>query len=138
MSGGDTRPPLGTLLLIEPDGLLRSTVASVCRDMQLVQVQQATSVAMAEPMLKSGLADGLLISLAEGESSLACLSRLRAGGFGCDASLPVAVMAREGDPALIKQLKALEVRRLLLQPYRLRDVIQTVEQLWSARAGACV
>ena len=137
MSGGDTRPPSGTLLLIEPDGLLRSTVASVCRDLQQIQIQQATSVAMAEPMLKSGMADGLLISLAEGETSLACLTRLREGGFGCEAHMPVAVMAREGDPALIKQLKALEVRRLLLQPYRLRDVIQTVEQLWAARAGAC-
>ncbi|WP_439521024.1 hypothetical protein [Hydrogenophaga sp.] len=137
MSTGDTRPPSGTLLLIEPDGLLRSTVASVCRDLQLVHVQQATSVGMAEPMLKSGMADGLLISLAEGETSLACLTRLREGGFGCEAHMPVAVMAREGDPALIKQLKALEVRRLLLQPYRLRDVIQTVEQLWAARAGAC-
>ena len=59
MSGGDTRPPSGTLLLIEPDGLLRSTVSSVCRELQQIQIQQATSVAMAEPMLKSGMADGL-------------------------------------------------------------------------------
>ncbi len=138
MSAGDTRPPSGTLLLIEPDGLLRSTVASVCRDLQQIQIQQATSVAMAEPLLKSGMADGLLISLAEGDAALACLTRLREGGFGCEASMPVAVMAREGDPALIKQLKALEVRRLLLQPYRLRDVIQTVEQLWAARVNTCV
>jgi hypothetical protein len=41
-------------------------------------------------------------------------------------------MAREGDAALVSRLKELDVRRLLLQPFRLRDVIHTLEQLWPA------
>jgi hypothetical protein len=34
------------------------------------------------------------------------------------------------DGALVGRLKELDVRRLLLQPFKLRDVIHTLEQLW--------
>lgn len=122
------------LMLVEPDGLVRSTVASVCRDLQLARVRQITSVAMGEQWLKSGKPDGLLISLTEGDASLAFLTRLREGGLRCDPALPVAVMAREADAALVARLKELDVRRFLLQPFRLRDVIHTVEQLWPVPA----
>lgn len=130
----DTQSGLArSLLLIEPDGLVRSTVSSVCRDMQLARVSQVTSVALGEQWLKSDLPDGLLISVAEGEASLGFLARLRAGGLRCEAAMPVAVMAREVDAALVSKLKELDVRRLLLQPFKLRDVIHTVEQLWPAQ-----
>jgi DNA-binding NarL/FixJ family response regulator len=125
--------PSRELLLVEPDGLVRSTVASVCRDMQLARVRQITSVAMAEQWLNSGKPDGLLISLTEGDASLAFLSHLREGGLPCDPALPVAAMARGADAALVGRLKELDVRRFLLQPFRLRDVIHTVEQLWPAQ-----
>jgi DNA-binding NarL/FixJ family response regulator len=125
--------PRTKVLLIEPDGLVRGTVASVCRELQLARVRQSISVAAGEQWLKNGHPDGLLMSLAEGEVALDFLTRLRAGAFDCDADLPVAVMAREGDAALVARLKELDVRRLLLQPFRLRDVIHTLEQLWPAR-----
>jgi DNA-binding NarL/FixJ family response regulator len=134
----DTRGTVRQLLLIEPDGLVRSTVASVCRDLQLARVWQITSVAMGEQWLKSGHSDGLLISLTEGDASLAFLTRLREGGMRCDPGMPVAAMAREADAALVTRLKELDVRRFLLQPFRLRDVIHTVEQLWPAQELAGV
>jgi DNA-binding NarL/FixJ family response regulator len=125
---------LRELLLIEPDGLVRSTVASVCRDVQLARVRQITSVALGEEWLKSGKPDGLLISLTESDASLAFLTRLREGKLRCDPAMPVAAMAREADAALVTRLKELDVRRFLLQPFKLRDVIHTVEQLWPAQA----
>lgn len=125
---------LRELLLIEPDGLVRSTVASVCRDVQLARVCQITSVALGEEWLKSGKPDGLLISLTESDASLAFLTRLREGKLRCDPAMPVAAMAREADAALVTRLKELDVRRFLLQPFKLRDVIHTVEQLWPAQA----
>jgi hypothetical protein len=128
------KPPVGGItrkvLLIEPDGLVRGTVASVCRDMHIARVRQTISVASAEEWLKSGTPHGMLISLAEGESALAFLSRLRNGAYRCDPNMPVAAMARAGDGALVGRLKELDVRRLLLQPFKLRDVIHTLEQLW--------
>ncbi len=45
-------------------------------------------------------------------------------------SVPVAVMVASADAELVTRLKELDVRRLLLQPFRLRDVVHTLEQLW--------
>jgi DNA-binding NarL/FixJ family response regulator len=121
---------LRKVLLIEPDGLVRGTVASVCRELQLAKVRQEISVAGGEEWLKTGKPQALLLSLGEGEVALDFLTRLRAGTLRCDADLPVVAMARAGDAALVLRLKELDVRRLLLQPFKLRDVIHTMEQLW--------
>lgn len=121
------------VLLIEPDGLVRGTVASVCREMQIARVRQTISVASAEQWLKTGTPQAVLMSLVEGDAALDFLTRLRAGAFRCEADMPVVAMARVVDAALVARLKALDVRRLLLQPFRLHDVIHTLEQLWPAR-----
>jgi len=121
------------VLLIEPDGLVRGTVASVCREMQIARVRQTISVASAEQWLKTGAPQAVLMSLVEGDAALDFLTRLRAGAFRCEADMPVVAMARVVDAALVARLKALDVRRLLLQPFRLHDVIHTLEQLWPAR-----
>jgi hypothetical protein len=121
-----------TLLLIEPDGLVRGTVASVCRDLQIAQVRQEISIASAEQWLTTGAPQALLISLAEGDVALDFLTRLRAGAFSCNAGLPVVAMTRAVNAVLVTQIKTLDVRRLLLQPFKLHDVIHTLEQLWPA------
>lgn len=122
--------PSTNVLLIEPDGLVRGTVSSVCRELKIVRIHEATSLAMGEQWLKSWKADGLILSLVDQDAALALLSRLREGVFDCDVHMPVAVMAPACDAEVIKQLKELEVRRFLLQPFKLRDVVQTVQQLW--------
>ncbi len=118
------------VLLIEPDGLVRGTVASVCRELQLVRLQQVTSIAQGEKWMQSNVDHGLLLSLAERDAALALLTRLRAGELRCEADIPVAVMVASADAELVVRLKELDVRRLLLQPFRLRDVVHTLEQLW--------
>jgi len=65
--------------------------------------------------------------------ALDLLARLREGALRCDADMPVAAMARTVDAALVARLKELDVRRLLLQPFKLRDVIHTMEQLWPTK-----
>lgn len=121
------------LLLIEPDGLVRGTVASVCRDLQIARMRQEISIASAELWLRTGTPQALLMSLSEGDAALDFLTQLRAGAFRCEADMPVVAMARTVNAALVVRLKELDVRRLLLQPFRLHDVIHTVEQLWPAR-----
>ena len=118
------------VLLIEPDGLVRGTVASVCRELQLVRLQQAISVAQGEKWMQAHADHGLLLSLAERDAALALLTRLRAGELRCEPDIPVAVMVASADAELVVRLKELDVRRLLLQPFRLRDVVHTLEQLW--------
>ena len=132
------RFPPGTaqVLLIEPDNLQRGTVASVCRDLLLVRLQQATSLALAQQVLQSCPVQGLMLSLAEGDAALDLLERLRERAFACDAAIPVVVMGTACTKEQAVRLKALEVRRLLLQPFRLRDLIHTVEQVWPAAQAA--
>lgn len=120
------------VLLIEPDGLVRSTVAAVCRELQIVRMHQATSLVLGEQWLQTWEADGLMLSLAEPGAALDLLGRLRAGEFRCDATIRVAAMAPACNAAMLQRLKELDVRRFLLQPFKMRDVIQTVEQLWPA------
>lgn len=127
---GRRNASLRTVLLVEPNGLVRGTVSSVCRDLQLARVRQETSVASACSWLRDASPQGVLISLAETEAALELLTQLRVGGFRCDPNLPVAAMAAAVDTALAERLRALEVRRLLLQPFKLREVIQTLERLW--------
>lgn len=126
ISGGQI---LRKVLLIEHDRLVRGTVASVCRDMQIASVRQEISIASAEQWLKTGAPQALLISLTEGDAALDFLTRLRASVFCCDANIPVAAMTPVVNAALVARLKQLDVRRLLLQPFRLHDVIHTLEQL---------
>jgi CheY-like chemotaxis protein len=95
-------------------------------------VRQEISVSAGEQWLKTGSPDALLLSLSEGEVALNFLARLRAGTLPCEADLPVVAMSHEGDAALVLRLKELDVRRLLLQPFKLRDVIHTLGQLWPA------
>lgn len=122
------------LLLIEPDRIVRSTVASVCRGLDLAQVHQAASVAVGLQTLQSQGMDGLLISMADADGALSLLERLRAGAFVGPADMPVAVMAAHADAALVERLKAVRIRRLLLQPFRIRDVVMTVEGLCASTA----
>lgn len=118
------------ILLIEPDGMVRGTVASVCRDMYLARVLQAGSLASGAPYLQARPLHGLMLSLAEGDAALDLLERLRSGAYTTDAAIPVVVMAAGCTKEQAVRLKALSVRRLLLQPFRLRDVLHTVEQVW--------
>lgn len=129
MSAATGRPEI---LLIEPDGLVRGTVASVCRELQMVRLQQTTSVLLGEKWMQTNVGHGLLLSLAERDAALALLTRLRAGELRFEADIPVAVMVHGADAELVVRLKELDVRRLLLQPFRLRDVVHTMEQLWPA------
>ncbi len=116
---------LPQLLLVEPDRMVRSSVSSVCRGMDLAQVHQAATLAIGQQMLQAQRMDAVLLSLAEGEAALAWLARLRES-YPC---LSMAVMASSANAAIVQQLKALGIRRLLLQPFKIRDVVLTVEAL---------
>ncbi len=116
---------LPQLLLIEPDRMVRSSVSSVCRGMDLAQVHQAATLAIGQQMLQAQRMDALLVSLADGEAALALLARLRES----HPKMQMAVMATSANAAIVQQLKALGIRRLLLQPFKIRDVVLTVEAL---------
>ena len=121
------KPP--HILLIEPDNLVRGTLAGVCRDLGLARVHQATSVAAATGWLDSRDLQGILVALDEEGVAMELLTAVRAGKYACPAKLVIAVMSSTCTVETAKALKALDVMRFLLQPFKLRDAILTLEQM---------
>lgn len=126
------QPPTHWMLVVEPDGVVRSTVASVVRELELAQVHQAASVPLGAQVLAESAVDALVLSLADTDAALELLTRLRAGEFVSRADIPVVVLASACDGPLALRLKQLEVLRLLLTPFKIRDVVQTLEGLKAA------
>lgn len=122
-------PPTHWMLVVEPDAVVRSTVASVVRELELAQVHQAASVPLGTQVMGESVVDALVLSLADADAALDLLTRLRAGEFASRADIPVVVLAPACDGPLALRLKQLEVRRLLLTPFKIRDVVQTLESL---------
>lgn len=117
------------LLLVEPDFLLRRTVASVARELGLAQVQEATSIDRAALDLSKMSFDAILASLDPQGEALTLLDGLRAGNFLSDSAAPLAVTADGCDPRLAARLRQLEVRRLLLKPFKVKSLVETISGL---------
>lgn len=122
-------PRVPSLLLIEPDNLIRSTVAGICKQLNLARITQAASVAVAERLLDSKPVDLMMVSLNEGDGALDFLERLRAGAWRSVTDAPLAVTSESAHGELVSRVKPLAVKKLLLQPYKVKDVILTIESL---------
>ncbi|MFY8087296.1 MAG: response regulator [Rubrivivax sp.] len=126
------------VLLVEPQSLLRSTVVSVAREIELARIEEASSVQAALLRMECMAFDGLLLSCDE-DGALGLLTRLRQGELASPADLPVVVMASGCTGEQVLSLKQLAVRRLLLKPFKVRALLESVQQLWAPQAevSAC-
>lgn len=120
---------LPELLLVEPDSVIRGTVAGVCKQLNLAIVHQAASINVAENTANPRSMDCMLVSLSEGNLAFRFLERVRTGEWGSSSEIPLAVTSDHANDDLIVRVKALAVKRLLLQPYKIKDVVKTIETL---------
>ncbi len=128
-------PPI-ELLLVEPQFLLRRTVAAVARDMRLANPQELTSIEAAERLVAARGFDALFLSLDDEAAALELMRRVRDGGTECAPDIPIAVTAAACDTALALRLKDLDVRRLLLRPFKVKGVLDAIVALRSMPAQA--
>jgi CheY-like chemotaxis protein len=128
-------PPID-LLLVEPQFLVRRTVAAVARDMGLADPQEITSVEAAARLVAVHAFDALFLSLEEQDQALDLMSRVRNGETQCERTIPIAVTAAACDTALALRLKNLEVRRLLLRPFKVKGVLDAIVALRPAPGTA--
>ena len=126
-------PPI-TLLLVEPQFLLRRTVAAVARDMRLADPKELTSIEQAAALVAIQPFDALFLSLDEEDAALALMGRVRRGGTRCAADIPIAVTAAACGTPLALRLKELDVRRLLLRPFKVKGVLDAIAALRPAPA----
>ena len=121
-------PPID-LLLVEPQFLLRRTVAAVARDMRLANPQEVTSIEAASRLVAIQAFDALFLSLDDEAAALELMSRVRNGDTLCAAAIPIAVTAAACDTSLALRLKHLDVRRLLLRPFKVKGVLDAIVAL---------
>ena len=128
-------PPI-SLLLVEPQFLVRRTVAAVARDMRLADPQESTTVEAAARLVAIQAFDALFLSLDEEDPAIELMARVRSGDTKCAATMPIAVTAGACSTSLALRLKQLEVRRLLLRPFKVKGVLDAIAALRQAPAEA--
>ena len=114
------------LLLVEPLFLVRRTVSAVARDMRLADAREVTTIEQAEALVDSTAFDALFISLEEEAAALELMVRVRNGDTRCARDIPIAVTAAACATPLALRLKQLEVRRLLLRPFKVKGVLDAI------------
>ena len=126
-------PPIEPLL-VEPQFLLRRTVAAVARDMRLANPKELTSIGQAESLLAFQSFDALFLSMDEEAAALELMSRVRNGDTKCAADIPIAVTAATCSAPMALRLKHLDVRRLVLRPFKVKGVLDAIAALRQAPA----
>ena len=121
-------PPID-LLLVEPQFLLRRTVAAVARDMRLANPREITTIEQAESLVSFHAFDALFLSLDEEAAALELMSRVRNGDTKCARDVPIAVTAAACGTPLALRLKHLEVKRLILRPFKVKGVLDAIAAL---------
>lgn len=122
-----TTPP--SLLLMEPHFVLRHTVVAVAHELGIARIVEATSLDAAEYQLSSRVFDGCVLSLGDERREVDLIRSLRAGALASQPDLPVAVMTADCDAGMVVALKELQVSRIVLKPFKVKTIVETISQL---------
>ena len=118
-----------TLLLLEPYFVLRRTVASVVQSLQLARITEAPSLSVAHGLAANQRFDAFVLALGEKRDELTLLRQLRAGHTVSAPSAPVAVMIETCDAELVRALRELGVMRVMLKPFKVKTIADTIGQM---------
>lgn len=124
-----TRRPL--LLLIEPDFMVRRTIAVVARDLDIADIHETSGSDAAASLLASAAYDGVLVCI--DDHGYALIERLRAGSTLCGARTPVAVTMNTCGVQDVHRLRDLDVDQVLLRPFKVKALLQALQALSAGR-----
>jgi DNA-binding NarL/FixJ family response regulator len=124
---------LPALLLLEPYFVLRHTVAAVARELRIADIVEATSLESATQMLGHRSFDACLVSVGDDRLELGLIQRLRDGALACHPETPVAVAAATVDAGLVLALKEMHVSRIVLKPFKVKVMLDTLTKLVADR-----
>lgn len=123
------------LLLVEPSSLVRGIIVSVARQLDLAQVHQTSHLGTANGWLSDRSFDGILMSIEEPRASIEMLTLIRMGQFRCDPHIPVVALVHPGERRMLEQLAELDVKRTLLLPFRIREVVDVMRAMWPGQTS---
>ncbi|KQW93402.1 hypothetical protein ASC94_12245 [Massilia sp. Root418] len=119
-----------SMLLVEPETMLRRTVALTARSLGLADIHEAASPAMARQMLRRQRFAGAIIAINAGDAyDLALLDHIREGHTASSRSMPIAVLAENCTGQLLQALQARAVSRVIVKPFRARILLDAFTAL---------
>ena len=117
------------ILLVERSTMVGNIIVSTARQLGLRPVRLVANCRSAHQSMEHHAFDGVITSLEDEEEALQLLQGLREGAFKSLANIPVAITTAQCDAALALRVKELHVRRILLKPFKIRDLITTIQML---------
>lgn len=117
------------VLLLEPDYMVRHTVAMTARSTGLAEIQEAPSLKTAQEILRRTPFDGLLLALSSEDHELDLIEQLRSGKTLSAASAVVAVMLTQCDTARAQKLRTVGVNQIILRPLKVKTLLGTIQAL---------
>ncbi len=117
------------ILLVERSAMVGNIIVSTARQLGLPPLRLVTNSRSAQHHLEHHSFDGVIASLDEEDTMLLLIHKLRTGGFKSATQTPVAITTELCDASLANRIKLLDVRRILLKPFKIRDLVTTIELL---------
>lgn len=118
-----------SVLLAEPNGLLRQTVAITARSAGIATVQEVSSLASARRQLMEQEFDALILRLDDERAMLTLVETVRAGKAFTRKDVGIALLAEQCDHALASEIFTLGIRHLLVPPFRAKAVLSAMDAL---------
>lgn len=120
------------VLLVEPVNLLRRTVSLTLRSLGTAEITEAANYQTARQFCGGRPFDAAVIALELPQPSVASLGlvlihQIRLGQCASPSSIPIAVLVDSCDAELLSVLRSCQVSRVLIKPFRVRDVIDTID-----------
>jgi DNA-binding NtrC family response regulator len=117
------------ILLVEDSAMIGSIILSTARQLKLRPVRLVNNCQSARLFLENQVYCGLITYLDESGAALDIIHQLRQGQLRCPANMPVAVTTAQCDVPMATRIKVLEVQRILLKPFKIRELITTIQTL---------
>lgn len=118
------------MLLVEPETMLRRTVALTARSLGLAEIHEAASPAAARQMLRQQSFAGAIIAINAGEAhDLGLLDQIREGDSASNRGMPIAVLAENCTGELLAALRERAVSRVIVKPFRARILLDAFTAL---------
>jgi CheY-like chemotaxis protein len=129
------------VLLVEPTNLLRRTVSLTLRSLGTADVTEAATYPTAHGLCERRAFDGAVIALewpqpSDGWRGLTLIQQIRSGESACPAAMPIAVLVESCNTELLQILRTCGISRILIKPFRVRDVIDTIDNMKGVARGA--
>ena len=125
--------PDSHILLVEPEPMLRRTVAMTARSLGMSQVHEAATNDAALRLLRSRTFQGAVVAVncigsgADRQYDLGLIDRLRTDDTA-GKTMPIAIMAEQATAELLSALRDRNISRVILKPFRAKVLLETIEK----------